>query len=135
MSLSAGSFGRLLDKEVDERLAGEEAFPEGVALAFGDDEFEEVAGVVALVDLLEGGGVLRQGDDLVFVAVDYEDGDLGFGESGAAFDGVEFPLLSVEFVGGDAVGGGSAFELGVGGVVVNGVDTADAGRDGRGPRS
>lgn len=78
------------DGEVDEFLAAEEAFPEVVALAFGDDQGDELFLARGFVPFEESGGVVFEGNDSVFVAMNEESGDLGFCQLVDVFDGVEF---------------------------------------------
>lgn len=79
----------LLDREIDQFLGVEEAFPEVVALAVGDDELHQGFLSGGFVAVLEFGGVFFERDDFVVVAVDDRERDFGFGQDIDAGDGIE----------------------------------------------
>jgi hypothetical protein len=118
---------RSFDQKVDERLAGEEPFPEAVALAFGNDQLHEALLANRLVTAAEFRGIGLQRHHRVVVAVDDADGDVMLGQHCRLFDRAEFAAAGGERVGRKAVGWGRVLKARIGFPVVDRIDATQAG--------
>ena len=86
---------RMVEDEVDQFLALEEAGPHIVALASGDDQLHSAAELT--VAALHFAGIGFKRDDLVHIAVDGKEGHSGLGQRRETVDRIVFVQVIAQF--------------------------------------
>ncbi len=102
------------NREVDQLLAAKEAFPHVVTLTLGDDQLDGVLGSMPAINVGERRGILCQGNDTVFIAMNQENGKSSLGQQVHARDRIELSRLRLELLGRQAIGAGSSIDSRIG---------------------
>ena len=110
--------------EIDELLALKPTRPHVVSLACDDSDGDRAAKLAITFRQLT--GILLQRHDRVAIAMDVEDGNLGFGQSFQAVDWIVPRQLGAELFFRQAVGARSCLEAGVTGQITDRVNPRDA---------